>query len=139
MLSQFLSLSMGLFLSASAQAQTKTVPLSSGQTGATLCVYQPDPLVRPTGTSVVICGSDKTDALEKTLLSDLYKTGCVGFGLKCKQSPLTPDDLTKAFEHIQANASAPASTRSARKSWACSLWMSPANCARPPNLSPSLG
>ena len=93
-----------LFLSASAHAQTQTVPLSSGQAGATLFVYQPDPLVRPTGTSVVICGSDQSDSLVKTLLSNLSKTGCVGFVLKSKQSLLTPDDLTKAFEHIQANA-----------------------------------
>ena len=104
MLSKFLSLSVVLFLSASARAQTKTVLLSSGPSGATLGFYAPDPLVRPTGTSVVICGSDKTEALEKTLLSDLSKTGCVGFVLKHQQSPVTPDDLTKAFRHIQANA-----------------------------------
>jgi len=104
MLSKFLSLLVVVFLSASVQAQTKTVPLSSGQAEPTLCVYQPDPLVRPTGTSVVICGSDQTDALEKTLLSELSKTGCVGFMLKGKQSTPTPADLTKAFQNIQANA-----------------------------------
>ena len=104
MLSKFLSLLVVVFLSASVQAQTKTVPLSSGQAEPTLCVYQPDPLVRPTGTSVVICGSDQTDALEKTLLSELSKTGCVGFMLKGKQSTPTPADLTKAFQDIQANA-----------------------------------
>ena len=87
-----------------AQAQTKTVPLLNSHAGTTIGVYQPDPLVRPTGTSVLICGSDKTDALETALLGELFKTGCVGFVLKNQQSPLTPDDATKAFEHIQAHA-----------------------------------
>jgi len=104
MFSTFLALSVVASIYVSAQAQTRTVSLSSGDAGATLSIYQPDPLVRPTGTSVILCGSDRTDALEKALLDDLSKTGCVGFVLKHERSPLSPADVTKAFEHIQANA-----------------------------------
>ena len=104
MLSKSLFVWLVLALSIVAQAQTNTIHFSSDQSGPTLSVYQPDPLVRPTGTSVLICGSDKTDTLEKAVLGNLFKTGCVGFVLKNGESPLAPDDVTKASEHILANA-----------------------------------
>lgn len=104
MFSKLLSLSVGLFLAVSAQAQTKTVPLVSDPGGATLGVYEPDPLVRPTGTAVVICDSGQSDALEKTILGDLSKAGCAGFSLQKKQSPPTPADVVRAFDYLQAHA-----------------------------------
>jgi lysophospholipase L1-like esterase len=104
MFSKILALSAVCILSATAQVQPKTVALSSGQTGAFLGVYQPDPLVRPTGTAVVICGSDKTEALEKAILGDLSRGGCAGFVLKNQQAALLPGNVTRAVEHIQTNA-----------------------------------
>ena len=104
MSSIFFSLLVVLFLAVSAEAQTKTVTLASDPGGPTLGVYEPDPLVRPTGTAVVICDSGKRDALEKAILSDLSKAGCAGFSLQKKPAPLTPADVVRAIDYLQANA-----------------------------------
>ncbi len=93
-----------LSLCAAAPAQTETVALSADAGGATLSICQPDPLVRPTGTGVILCGSDKTEALEKTLLNDLSKAGCVGFVLTHPAAPLTTADVAQAFARIQTHA-----------------------------------
>ncbi|HTI98462.1 MAG TPA: SGNH/GDSL hydrolase family protein [Dongiaceae bacterium] len=87
-----------------AQAQTKTVVLSGGATGATLGSYSPDPLVRPTGTAVIICGAEQSGPLEKAVLADLSRTGCVGFVLRPQQAALTPADVTQALAYVRTNA-----------------------------------
>ena len=101
---KFLSLSIVVLLAASAQAGTKLVPLTSDPGGATLGVYDPDPLVRPTGTAVVICNSGKSQALEQAILGDLGKAGCAGFLLQKSPSPLTSADVARAFDYLQAHA-----------------------------------
>ena len=136
MFSKFLSLSVALFLAVSAQAQTKTVPLASDPGGATLGVYEPDPLVRPTGTAVVICDFGQSDALEKTILGDLSKAGCAGFSLR--RNSLRSRPLTWSGRLITCKLT-PRNTISARKSWDCSLWMVPFRRARRPNRSPFWG
>jgi len=101
---KFLSLSIVVLLAASAQAGTKLVPLTSDPEGAILGVYDPDPLVRPTGTAVVICNSGKSQALEQAILGDLGKAGCAGFLLQKSPSPLTSADVARAFDYLQAHA-----------------------------------
>jgi len=102
MLFRSLFISTALFFSICATAQTKTIPLyENNPGGTTITFYPPNPEIRPTGTSALICSSTGND---DAIIAALIKNGSTAFTIKNPLAPITELDLKMALEYLQKNA-----------------------------------